>query len=337
MRLKKIYIILYLSVTSTFSFSAITLHSELFDYLDESETTSFLLSQKGDVIINKEFKLKKTLNPMNKMFFNLFRHGSIDTRSQEDVASIQKSVVSILIGIAQKRGLLNLDDSVTKYIGKWTELEDAKENPITIKNLLTMTSGLDVDFNFQFKPGSEWKYNSRAYSQLISVLELSSGLDINTLSSQWLFAPLEMNNTFWKQRAKGPLGFRKDSSKYGLVTTAEDLLKFGQFILKAKKNRTSNILTDEKFFEESFTKSQNKNEAYGYLWWLNNSTSHMTWDKGLSSGRLLPNAPDETILALGAGSRVLAIVPSEELILVRLGSFPEDPNFINNLWEYIQN
>ena len=95
MRLKKISIILYLSVTSTFSFSETTLHSELFDYLDESETTSFLLSQKGDVIINKEFKLKKTLNPMNKMFFNLFRHGSIDTRSQEDVASIQKSVVSI--------------------------------------------------------------------------------------------------------------------------------------------------------------------------------------------------------------------------------------------------
>ena len=137
MRLKKISIILYLSVTSTFSFSETTLHSELFDYLDESETTSFLLSQKGDVIINKEFKLKKTLNPMNKMFFNLFRHGSIDTRSQEDVASIQKSVVSILIGIAQKRGLLNLDDSVTKYIGKWTQLEDTKENPITVERIVS--------------------------------------------------------------------------------------------------------------------------------------------------------------------------------------------------------
>jgi hypothetical protein len=63
----------------------------------------------------------------------------------------------------------------------------------------------------------------------------------------------------------------------------------------------------------------------------------MTWDKNLSPGKLLPNAPDDTILALGAGSRVLAIVPSEELILVRLGSFPKDSNFINNLWEYIQN
>ena len=63
----------------------------------------------------------------------------------------------------------------------------------------------------------------------------------------------------------------------------------------------------------------------------------MTWDKGLSPGKLLPNVPDETILALGAGDRVLAIIPSKELILVRLGSFPNDSNFMNNLWEYIQN
>ena len=49
----------------------------------------------------------------------------------------------------------------------------------------TYDLGLDVDFNFQFKPGSEWKYNNR-YSQLISVLELSSGLDIIGWL-QWLF------------------------------------------------------------------------------------------------------------------------------------------------------
>jgi CubicO group peptidase (beta-lactamase class C family) len=78
------------------------------------------------------------------------------------------------------------------------------------------------------------------------------------------------------------------------------------------------------------------NEAYGYLWWLNNSKTYMTWEKNISSGNLFSKVPDETILALGAGGRVLAIVPSEEMVLVRLGSFPNDPNFYNNLWEYIQ-
>ena len=85
---------------------------------------------------------------------------------------------------------MNLDDSVTKYIGKWTQLEDAKENPITIKNLLTMTSGLDVDFNFQFEPGV-WKYNSERI-QVLSVLELSlmikldgSLLEMNSVENKW--------------------------------------------------------------------------------------------------------------------------------------------------------
>ena len=337
MRFRKISFTVYLSVISTFSFSEITANTDLFEYLVESETTSFLISQRGDLIVNEEFKVEKNLNPTNIMFFNLFRHGSIENRSQEDVASIQKSLVSILIGIAQERGILNIHDSVSTHIGKWTQLEETKENLITIKNLLAMTSGLDVDFNFLSEPGSIWSYNTRAYSQLIFVLEKATNLDINLLSSKWLFDPLRMKNTFWKERNKGPLGFREDSSKYGLITTAEDLLKFGEFILNKRMTKDSSIISDVKFFEESFTKSQNKNEAYGYLWWLNNSTSHMTWDKNLSPGKLLPSAPDDTILALGAGSRVLAIVPSEELILVRLGSFPKDSNFINNLWEYIQN
>ena len=62
----------------------------------------------------------------------------------------------------------------------------------------------------------------------------------------------------------------------------------------------------------------------------------MTWEKELSSGNLFSRAPKEAILALGLGSRVLAIVPSEELVIVRLGSFPVDKNFNNNLWKYLQ-
>jgi hypothetical protein len=63
----------------------------------------------------------------------------------------------------------------------------------------------------------------------------------------------------------------------------------------------------------------------------------MTWDKGRSSGQLFPSAPADTIFALGAGSRILAIIPSKEMVLVRLGSFPNNSNFNNSLWEYIRN
>ena len=317
-------------------FVSIGFTNDLDTYLKENNTSSFLVSEKGKIIVEKEFKVQKNFNPKNLMFFNLLRHGLIEGRSQEDVASIQKSIVSILIGLAQQKGLININESVTSYIGRWTQLSREKESLIKVRNLLTMTSGLDVDLNYDADPGLKWSYNTRAYSQLIYILEKTSGLSINELSSEWLFNELLMNETFWKERKKGPMGFSKDSAKYGLVTTAKDLLKFGEFILNGGEVGTNHVISDIDFFDDTFSKSQNMNEAYGYLWWLNNSKTHMTWEKELSSGNLFPHAPEEAILALGLGSRVLAIVPSEELVIVRLGSFPDDINFNNNLWEFLQ-
>jgi CubicO group peptidase (beta-lactamase class C family) len=336
MRILNIFLLTFLFICSSSIFSNNAVESDLFEYLIQNNTSSFLVSEKGKVIVEKEFKVQKNLKPKSYMFFNLLRHGFIEGRSQEDVASIQKSIVSILIGIAQQKGLIDINESVTSYIGNWTQLTQEKERLIKVRNLLTMTSGLDVDFNYDAEPGIKWLYNTRAYSQLIYILEKTSGLAINELSSEWLFDELQMNETFWKERKKGLMGFPKDSAKYGLVTTAKDLLKFGEFILNGGEVGTNHVISDIDFFDDTFLKSQNMNEAYGYLWWLNNSKTHMTWAKELSSGNLFPNAPEETILALGLGSRVLAIVPSEELVLVRLGSFPDDINFNNNLWKYLQ-
>jgi CubicO group peptidase (beta-lactamase class C family) len=334
---KRFWAVIALIISLGISSSNKDFNQDLHAFLIENNTSSFLVSQKGDLIINEEFKIEKNLRPKNLMFFNLFQHGFVKNRSQEDVASIQKSLISILIGIAQQKGFLDINQSITSHIGQWTKLTKEKEDLITIQNLLTMTSGLDVDFNYSSEPGSEWLYNTRVYSRLINVLEQATGLQINVLSSEWLFKPLQMTDTFWKERKKGPLGFQKDSSKYGLITTGEDLLKFGEFILNGGEVGDNHIISDIDFFDDSFTKSQNLNEAYGYLWWLNNSKTHMTWNKGYSSGQLFPNAPEDTILALGAGSRILAIIPSKEMVMVRLGSFPNNSNFNNSLWKYIQN
>ena len=336
MRIWNIFLLTFLFICSSSIFSNDAVESDLFEYLIQNNTSSFLVSEKGKITVEKEFKVQKNLKPKSFMFFNLLRHGFIEGRSQEDVASIQKSIVSILIGLAQQKGLININESVTSYIGSWTQLSREKESLIKVRNLLTMTSGVDVDFNYDAEPGLKWSYNTRAYSQLIYILEKTSGLSINELSSEWLFNELQMNETFWKERKKGRMGFSNDSAKYGLVTTAKDLLKFGEFILNGGEVGTNHVISDIDFFDDTFLKSQNMNEAYGYLWWLNNSQTHMTWEKKLSSGNLFSHAPKEAILALGLGSRVLAIVPSEELVLVRLGSFPDDINFNNNLWKYLQ-
>ena len=52
----------------------------------------------------------------------------------------------------------------------------------------------------------------------------------------------------------------------------------------------------------------------------------------LKNENLVADAPKDAIFALGAANRILAIVPSRDLIMVRLGDFPKDSNFQSNIW-----
>jgi len=192
-----------------------------------------------------------------------------------------------------------------------------------------MNSGLDESLSYESPPATSWFYNTKAYSQLIFVLEKVTNKDIQSISKEWLFDVIGMNETYWQVRSsKWP----SSASRYGLVTTARDLLELGLFVLNGGEEGDSHIIEDIDFFDESFMNSQNVNLAYGYLWWLNNSTTHVNYSGELKKGNLLPGAPQDTILALGAADRILAIVPSKDLIMVRLGDFPKDTNFQNNIW-----
>ena len=125
MSMRKKFLLTFLFISSFPVFSDNSAKSELFAYLIQNNTSSFLVSKKGEILLEEEFEVQKKLKPQSLMFFNLLRHGFVENRSQEDVASIQKSFVSILIGIAQQKGLLDINESVTSYIGKWTQLEEA--------------------------------------------------------------------------------------------------------------------------------------------------------------------------------------------------------------------
>ena len=64
----------YLLTLLFISFSAFPKNSinlDLFDYLLQNNTSSFLISEKGEIIIEKEFVVQKTFNPKSLMFFNL--------------------------------------------------------------------------------------------------------------------------------------------------------------------------------------------------------------------------------------------------------------------------
>ena len=82
-----------------------------------------------------------------------------DGRIIEDVASIQKSVVSILIGIAQARGLLTVNSPVSTYLSEgWSDAAPEREEKITIQHLLSMSAGLFLkDKKAEPETATEWR------------------------------------------------------------------------------------------------------------------------------------------------------------------------------------
>ncbi len=71
--------------------------------------------------------------------------------------------------------------------------------------------------------------------------------------------------------------------------------------------------------------SQELNPSYGYLWWLNGKASHVSVGRRgtVRNGPLIPTAPPDLICANGKGGQHIYIVPSQNLVIVRLGDTPE--------------
>ena len=112
-----------------------------------------------------------------------------------DIASAQKSVVSLMIGQAQEDGLLKLDDPVAQHLGTgWTKSPESEER-ITIRHLITMSSGLADDFSFDAEPGTRWYYNNNAYHQSKTVLEKVTGAPIEKFTEERIFRPIGIRDS----------------------------------------------------------------------------------------------------------------------------------------------
>jgi CubicO group peptidase (beta-lactamase class C family) len=134
-----------------------------------------------------------------------------------------------------------------------------------------------------------------------------------------------------------PLG---DLSVYW--STTRSMARFG-LLIYAKGIWRNNQIISETFLNEAINTSQNINQAYGYLWWLNGKSSfHLPTTQIEFQGELIPNAPEDMFAALGKNDQKLYIVPSKHLVIVRMGEVanPDNPTFglsgfDDELWEKI--
>jgi CubicO group peptidase (beta-lactamase class C family) len=115
---------------------------------------------------------------------------------------------------------------------------------------------------------------------------------------------------------------------FGFATSARDLARFGLMTLAKGKWDGKTILADQNYLKQATTTSQKLNPFYGYLWWVNRNASN----KALR----LPTAPADMFSANGALNRRCFVVPSRQLVVIRLGDQPAaNRGFDRQFWKLL--
>lgn len=279
----------------------------LLDFLYQKHTKGFI------ILVNGRIVLENYLNGHN-------------ASSTWYWASAGKTLTSTVTGIAQQEGLIDINNKVSQYLGTgWTSESLVQENLITCKNLLTMTSGLDdsdplqaVDagsLTFHANSGSRWAYHN-VYVKMQDVIAQASGQTWESYFNAKLKSKIGMTGS-WITSGNNQVYW----------STTRTMARFGLLMLNKGKWENNQIL-NEIFFKEATNTSQNINQSYGYLWWLNGKSSyHLPKSQLEIQGSLIPSAPNDMFMALGKDDQKIYVIPSKKMVVIRMGESSEGNNF----------
>lgn len=265
-----------------------------------------------------------------------------------DVASVQKSVIGLLLDMLSGAGVLDIDDSVGQWLGQgWSRTTPKQEEALRLRHLMTMTSGLYDDFNFEGAAGTVWYYNNNAYHQLRKVIEVATGQTTQEVFDRLLAAPLGIVGARWIERVSmvDPKGWTLS----GFHASARHLARLGMLVL-SRGNWKDESLVDGGVLIRSLVPSQELNPSYGQLWWLPSEPTAIlpggiVVDERKSFGGrsldhpIIPSAPPDLVAAFGAGVKRLYVSTTLGLVVVRLGRSPDSGvlsnDFDEGLWQRV--
>ncbi len=253
--------------------------------------------------------------------------------------SASKSFVSICFGIAIEKGFIkSVDQSIFDYLPDYQHYNADNKNYVTIKTLLTMTSGfawdewnsplssikndaigiyfseLDpVEFVLQRPliavPGTHFTYSGGDMQLLGEILENATGMNIDEFSEKYLFEPLGIeSNDWWLRYDTGEI-----STGGGLKLTPRDMLKVGVLFLNDGVWNGQRILSKEwidkcgnPFGPNHGIKIPGEDlgtVGYGYTWWTKQYEEY---------GRMY--------CALGWGGQKIMVFPDLNAVVVFTGA-----------------
>lgn len=208
-----------------------------------------------------------------------------------DLRSVTKSIRSILMGIAIDKGFIaSVDDPIFEYLKthKPSKNIDKRKNEITIRHLLTMSSGLDcndwdknslgqedrvhrkkdwvqhtIDLPMINNPSEVSNYCSMGTILIAEIISQASGMEIDEFAQQYLFNPLGITNASWNHTSSKKV----IPSAKRLYMTTRDMAKIGQLVLDNGKWNKKQVVSENWINEATSIKTNISGVDYGYLWW----------------------------------------------------------------------
>ena len=235
-----------------------------------------------------------------------------------DLASVTKSIMSLLIGIAIDKGFIKSEhDTVLKYFPAYA-IKDSTLTLLTLKDLLNMASGFQCswangekelgqmqqqadwagfmfDLPFSSKPGEKFAYCSGNFYLLAEVLQRATKMKCHDFARKYLFSLLQFGTTHWDKNKKGVNHGWGD-----LYMRPYDLAKLGSLVLNEGKWKGKQIISAKWIQKIQPLYYVHKTESYGYGWWLDSES------------------PNE-IQAMGRGGQRIFVLKDKNVIIVATG------------------
>lgn len=258
--------------------------------------------------------------------------------------SASKSIAATLVGLLVDDGVLKLDAPAP--VPEWQH-EDDPRHAITLRQLLQMSSGLRFKEPYEpgsdsirmlfesadmgkvatalpldHAPGSAWSYSSGTTNILSGIVTRATGGSLDSVTRfarKRLFEPAGMASALIEPDEAGvPVG-----SSYAYAT-ARDWARFGLLYLNNGVAGKKRILSQNwvNFVKTPTTAAPRP--VYGGQFWLNQG------DDSGDRRRIFKDLPVDTFMAMGHNEQIVAIIPSLDTVIVRLGWTPEGQRFDHN-------
>lgn len=287
--------------------------AELLAWLPTQDTRAFIVLKDGKIVVEEYWGSKLT------------GVGNMDQNSYWYWASAGKTLTAAMVGMAEEDKLLSLNDRTQKYLGAgWTSMPDKQERNVRLIHHLTMTTGIDdkvgnlddtspASFKYLAKPGTRWSYHNATYTVLEKILEKASGKGYQAFFEEKIGSKIGMKG-FWQKTGQNNVFY----------SDARSFARFGLLML-ASGNWNGTQIWSGDFFEKMHQSSQEINLGYGYLTWLNGKSSFKVPGSQLPvNGSMIPQAPADMYQAIGKNGQFLMVIPSMNMVIVRMGTSSGD-------------